>query len=98
MGARRDREPAAAAAAREGEGSASASAEEAIARLAEKLGVVGALGLDAETAADAADALAGLASPEALAAHFEDEYYVALREARGAGGGRVIAVRESEGT
>ena len=53
----------------EGEGSASASAEEAIARLAEKLGVVGALGLDAETAADAADALAGLAPPEALAAH-----------------------------
>ena len=88
MGARRDRESAAAAAAaREGEGSASVSAEEAIARLAEKLGVVGALGLDAETAADAADALAGLASPEALAAHFEDEYYVALREARGAGGG-----------
>ena len=50
------------------------------ARLAETLGVVSALGVDEETAADAATALASLVSTAALQDHFEDKYYVALKE------------------
>jgi hypothetical protein len=48
--------------------------------LAETLGVVSALGVDEETAADAARALASLVSSAALQDHFEDKYYVALKE------------------
>ena len=51
-----------------------------IMELAETLGVVSALGVDEETAADAATALASLVSTAALQDHFEDKYYVALKE------------------
>ena len=77
-----------------------------ILQLADRLGVVGALGVDEETAADAADALANLVNSDALADHFEDKYYVALREAaeskRGAsdatrGGGLLKRTRSSGG-
>ena len=75
--------------ARSGSGSGSDGAGK-ILQLADRLGVVGALGVDEETAADAADALASLVNADALADHFEDKYYVALREAaesrRGASG------------
>lgn len=54
-----------------------------IVALAERLGVVGVLGVDQETASDAVEALASLVSIDALADHFEDEYLVALREVKG---------------
>ena len=54
-----------------------------IVELAESLGVGTALGVDEETAADAANALATLVSASAVGDHFEDKYYAALRDAAG---------------
>ena len=54
-----------------------------ILELADALGVGTALGVDEETAADAAAALASLVSSDALLDHFEDKYYVALKDAAG---------------
>ena len=51
--------------------------------LAELLGVGTFLGVDEETAADAANALATLVSASAVGDHFEDKYYAALRDAAG---------------
>jgi hypothetical protein len=51
--------------------------------LADALGVGTALGVDEETAADAANALATLVSASAVGDHFEDKYYAALRDAAG---------------
>ena len=54
-----------------------------IVELAESLGVGTALGVDEETAAGAANALATLVSASAVGDHFEDKYYAALRDAAG---------------
>lgn len=54
-----------------------------IVELADALGVGTALGVDEETAADAANALATLVSASAVGDHFEDKYYAALRDAAG---------------
>jgi hypothetical protein len=54
-----------------------------IVELAELLGVGTFLGVDEETAADAANALATLVSASAVGDHFEDKYYAALRDAAG---------------
>mmetsp|Transcript_10997 Transcript_10997/g.44291 ORF Transcript_10997/g.44291 Transcript_10997/m.44291 type:complete len:687 (+) Transcript_10997:14-2074(+) len=54
-----------------------------IVELADALGVGSSLGVDEETAADAANALATLVSASAVGDHFEDKYYAALRDAAG---------------
>jgi len=63
----------------EGSGGGNSTAAK-IMELAETLGVVTVLGVDEETAADAAAALASLVSSAALQDHFEDKYYLALKD------------------